>query len=121
MLSSHQPPAPPQATPAEAERMVVAGRAVLVDVREEEEFAAGRSPSALWVPLGVLDTGGDLPPDAAGRTVLAICRSGNRSQHAVALLTARGVTAVNVTGGMQAWAEAGLPLVTAHGAGGQVV
>ncbi|MFD5467762.1 rhodanese-like domain-containing protein [Kitasatospora sp. NPDC127059] len=121
MLSTHQSPAPPQATPTEAERMVSTGRAVLVDVREQEEYAAGRSPSALWVPLGVLDAGGDLPPDAAGRTVLAICRSGNRSQHAVALLTARGVTAVNVAGGMRAWADAGLPVVTAHGTGGQVI
>jgi rhodanese-related sulfurtransferase len=121
MLSSPQPPAPPQATPAEAERLVAAGRAVLVDVREEEEFAAGRSPSALWMPLGALHAGGDLPADAAGRTVLAICRSGNRSQHAVALLTARGVAAVNVAGGMRAWADAGLPVVTAHGTGGQVI
>jgi len=121
MLSPHQPPAPQQATPAEAGRMLLAGQAVLVDVREEDEFAAGRSPSAIWVPLGTLNAGGDLPPDTAGRTVLAICRSGNRSQHAVALLAARGVAAVNVAGGMRAWAEAGLPVVTAHGAGGQVI
>ncbi|WP_431682646.1 rhodanese-like domain-containing protein [Kitasatospora sp. KL5] len=120
MVLSHQPHAPQQATPAEAAEMVSAGRAVLVDVREAEEFTAGHPPSAVWLPLGALSAGGRLPPGAAGRTVLVVCRSGNRSQQAAVLLAARGVTAVDVTGGMRAWAEAGLPVVTEDGLHGRV-
>ncbi|WP_425559985.1 rhodanese-like domain-containing protein [Kitasatospora paranensis] len=52
---------------------------------------------------------------------MAICRSGNRSRQAAALLTARGVDAVNVAGGMRAWAEAGLPVTTTGGQNGRVI
>jgi rhodanese-related sulfurtransferase len=121
VFPSHQPRAPRQATPTEADRMLSSGEAVLLDVREKAEVDAGRSPVALWTPLIVLSVGGDLPAEAAGRTVLVICRSGNRSQHAATLLEARGITAVNVTGGMRAWAEAGLPVVAADGTDGQVI
>ncbi|MFB7618668.1 rhodanese-like domain-containing protein [Kitasatospora sp. NPDC056181] len=124
MLLSHQPPAPRQADPAQAERMLSAGLAVLLDVRERDEFAAGHAPAAVPLPLGllaVLGLGGELPPGVAGRTVLVVCRSGHRSQQAATLLAAQGVDAVNVAGGMRAWAGAGLPVVSAHGAGGQVI
>ncbi|MEV6210132.1 rhodanese-like domain-containing protein [Kitasatospora sp. NPDC051914] len=100
--------------------MAASGEAVLLDVREREEFAAGHAPAAVWLPLIALAAGAELPTPA-GRTVLAICRSGNRSQRAVDLLAARGVTAVNVAGGMYAWAGAGLPVVTAEGRDGQVI
>ncbi|WP_354637291.1 rhodanese-like domain-containing protein [Kitasatospora camelliae] len=120
MSLPHPSTVPPQVVPVEADSLAAAGEAVLLDVREQEEFAAGHAPSAVWLPLIAVAAGAELPT-AAGRTVLAICRSGNRSQRAVDLLAARGITAVNVTGGMRAWAEAGLPVVTAHGTGGQVI
>jgi rhodanese-related sulfurtransferase len=53
--------------------------------------------------------------------VLCACRSGNRSQQAAEILTAGGVTALNVAGGMRAWAHAGLPVHTDQGREGQVV
>ena len=92
---------------AEAARLTDAGLALLLDVREDDEWAAGHSPVALHVPLG------DLPRSQlpAGCPVLAICRSGNRSATAAALLTARGFRARNVAGGIQAWQAAGLPIV----------
>ncbi|WP_354638266.1 rhodanese-like domain-containing protein [Kitasatospora camelliae] len=120
----HDPADPSQTTPAAAERLLVTGRATLLDVREEDEFCAGRAPSARWLPLGDLAAGAGLPAGIAGHPdhpVLVVCRSGSRSGQAVALLTARGVTARNVAGGMRAWARAGLPLVTADGTVGQVI
>ncbi|MFD0274643.1 rhodanese-like domain-containing protein [Kitasatospora sp. NPDC127111] len=119
MSLPHPSTVPPQVAPVEADSMAASGEAVLLDVREQGEYAAGHAPGAVWLPLIALAAGAE--PPAAGRTVLAICRSGNRSQRAVDLLAARGVTAVNVTGGMHAWAEAGLPVVTAEGADGQVI
>ena len=91
---------------AEAARLVDAGLALLVDVRETDEWAAGHAPAALHVPLGRLPQT-QLPTDLP---VLAICRSGNRSATAAALLLARGVDARNLVGGMQAWQTAGLPV-----------
>jgi rhodanese-related sulfurtransferase len=57
---------------------------------------------------------------AAG-TYLVICRSGNRSGRVVAALTATGIDARNVAGGMQAWAADGLPVVSSDGRPGTVV
>ncbi|MEV7180207.1 rhodanese-like domain-containing protein [Kitasatospora sp. NPDC093679] len=120
MFASPHPGAARETTPIAAYRDVCDGGAVLLDVREEDEFTAGHAPGAAPCPLGRLTAGGPLPPAAAGRTVLAICRSGKRSQHAVTVLAERGVAAVNVVGGMRAWAEAGLPVTTSEGRAGRV-
>ncbi|MFD8599929.1 rhodanese-like domain-containing protein [Kitasatospora sp. NPDC059646] len=110
MARFHQPLAPAQIDPAEAHRLAAAGEALLLDVREPAEYAEVHAPDAVLVPLGSLDGfGGADGPDAEGPLVLALCRSGNRSQVAADLLNARGVRTVNVTGGMRAWLEAGLP------------
>ena len=63
--------------------------AVLLDVRENDEWAAGHAPGAVHV----------------------VCRSGARSARVTAYLTQAGWDAVNVDGGMQAWAAAGRPMV----------
>jgi rhodanese-related sulfurtransferase len=83
------------------------GGAVLLDVREVDEWAQGHAPDAVHIPMGRL-TPTNLP---AGRPVYCICRSGNRSGRVVEVLTAAGIDARNVTGGMVAWAAAGLPIV----------
>jgi rhodanese-related sulfurtransferase len=49
--------------------------------------------------------------------VVAVCRVGSRSHMAAAALVARGVGAVNMTGGMMAWAAAGLPVISDGGPG----
>nr|WP_286260424.1 rhodanese-like domain-containing protein [Streptomyces graminofaciens] len=100
-------------TPARAHaRTGAEGDAVLLDVREAEEWAAGHAPVAVHAPLSALAAGAPLPGPAHGRPVVVICRSGRRSQQAAALLRARGADVVDVLGGMRAWAEAGLPVVT---------
>ena len=92
------------------------GQAVLVDVREPAEWTAGHAPQAEHRPLGDLDPAA-LDPDLP---IVAICRSGNRSGKAADLLAAAGVRVHNVAGGMKAWAEAGLPVVTDAGEPGTV-
>ncbi|MFJ8622168.1 rhodanese-like domain-containing protein [Kitasatospora sp. NPDC093550] len=115
------PREPGQAGPAEAHALARAGAAVLLDVREADEFAAGHAPGALHQPLIALVAGVPLPPGTAGRTVLAVCRSGHRSRRAAELLARRGVAVLNVAGGMGAWARAGLPVTTAAGDAGHVI
>jgi rhodanese-related sulfurtransferase len=80
--------------------------AVLLDVREDDEWAEAHAPDAVHIPMGRL-TPDNLPE---GRPVYCICRSGNRSARVVDVLTAAGVDARNVVGGMHAWAAAGLPV-----------
>lgn len=95
-------------------------RAVLLDVREEPEWNAGHAPGALHVPLSRLVAGAALPATAQGRPLVVVCRSGRRSRQAVELLAARGAEAVDVEGGMQAWAAALHPVVDEHGNSGSI-
>nr|WP_247196432.1 rhodanese-like domain-containing protein [Streptomyces sp. GESEQ-35] len=99
-------------TPEEAHRRTGAeSGAVLLDVRERDEWDAGHAPGAVHAPLSALVAGGRLPEAAQDRPLVAICRSGTRSREAAALLTARGADVVDVLGGMRSWVAAGLPVV----------
>ncbi|MGK9462144.1 rhodanese-like domain-containing protein [Streptomyces sp. G6] len=112
---------PDRIPPAQAHRRIREGRAVLLDVREVDEYQAGHAPGTLHMPLSHLTEGVDVPGGQGGRSLVLICRSGNRSQHAARLLADRGVASVDVTGGMRAWAEQGLPVRDAHGSAGTVI
>ncbi|MEU3202550.1 rhodanese-like domain-containing protein [Streptomyces cyaneofuscatus] len=94
--------------------------AVLLDVREKPEWNAGHAPGAVHVPLSTLVAGGDLPAEASGPPLVVICRSGHRSQQAAKLLTQRGQQAVDVKGGMNAWAAAGHPVLDERGNNGRI-
>lgn len=95
------------------------GSVFLLDVREDDEFAAGRAPGSVQIALGLLpDSIDSLPRD---RRIVCICRSGARSGRAADFLTQRGFDAVNMAGGMQAWAAAGLGVEGADGAPGRVI
>ncbi len=84
--------------------------AALLDVRNHDEWQAGHAPSAIYSPLPDLQTSlGNVDHD---RQVAVVCRSGGRSSEAVEFLRKQGVDAVNVDGGMTAWAEAGKPMVS---------
>jgi rhodanese-related sulfurtransferase len=91
--------------------------ALLLDVREPEEWRVGRIADVVHTPLG------DLRPESVprDRVVVAVRRSGNRSgTAAIQLAAAAGVDVRNMAGGMKAWAEAGLPITTDDGAPGTV-
>ena len=94
------------------------GGAVLVDVREDDEWDAGHAPDAVHVPLGEV---GKAAGRFAGRQVIVVCRGGNRSAKAAKTLAAAGVDVTNVAGGMSSWAAAGLPVVRPDGSPGAVV
>ncbi|MGW2014492.1 rhodanese-like domain-containing protein [Streptomyces sp. NPDC001927] len=95
---------------------------MLLDVREAYEYEAGHAPGALAVPLSTLAAAAaDMPGAKDGRSLVLICRSGNRSRQAARLLAGRGVEAVDVSGGMVAWAGEGLPIQGAHGQAGAVI
>ena len=104
---------PPAIGPGEAHAASNHGSAVLLDVREPDEWQAGHAPQADHIPLGQLEHRlAELPRD---RQIITVCRSGRRSVLAAQQLAARGYQAINLTGGMTAWAYAGLPVVTATG------
>ncbi|MFJ3974225.1 rhodanese-like domain-containing protein [Streptomyces sp. NPDC090021] len=111
---------PARVTPTDAHLRTRGEGAVLLDVREPAEWAAGHAPGAVHAPLSALQAGAALPPAAQGRPLIVICRSGQRSQRAAKLLTGRGAAAVDVRGGMNAWAAAGLPVVDGHGNSGSI-
>jgi rhodanese-related sulfurtransferase len=93
--------------PTEASALIDAG-APVIDVREDDEFEAGHIPQAQHVPFERLsEAAQDLPKDAR---VLFVCRTGDRSGSAADAFSGSGYDAVNIEGGMQAWAEEGLPL-----------
>jgi rhodanese-related sulfurtransferase len=85
------------------------GSALLVDVRERDEFEARRAVGAVLLPISELVARHEeLPKD---RPLLMICEAGSRSMSATMFLLQRGWTDVrNVEGGTQAWAAAGLPV-----------
>lgn len=81
----------------------------LVDVRTAEERAAGRIPDdTAHIPFEELsDRAGEIDRE---RPVVFYCRSGERSGVAADAFAASGFDAVNLTGGILAWAEAGRPV-----------
>ena len=111
------PTAPRNVGPDEAARMVEQG-AVLLDVREDDEWRAGHAPQARHVPLGSLaNRQEDIPVDAP---LVAVCRSGQRSSTAATALSRAGYDVVNLAGGMKGWRDSGHPLVTEDGEPGRV-
>ncbi len=86
--------------------------ALLLDVREPDEYAAVHAPGSMLMPLGQLPSRlGELQA-YRNKPIAVICRSGRRSARAVEILRNAGFTeAVNVEGGMNAWESAGLPVI----------
>ena len=91
----------------QAARAAESGEVLLLDVREDDEWAAGRAPTAVHAAMSGLrqDT---VPRD---RPVLVLCRVGGRSAAVAAALQQLGYDVANVEGGMLTWSAAGLPVV----------
>jgi rhodanese-related sulfurtransferase len=97
----------PELEPAAVAAAMAGGELSVIDVREPVEWDAGHIDGAVLIPLGEFaDRVGELP---AGPLAI-VCRSGSRSSMAADWLHSSGVPAANMTGGMKAWAAAGLPI-----------
>jgi rhodanese-related sulfurtransferase len=93
-----------------ATRLINDTHAIVLDIREPAEFAAGHLPNAKNIPMGDLEKRmGELP---AAKPVLVCCASGARSGRAIGALRKAGREEVfNLQGGLEAWRQAGLPVV----------
>ena len=95
---------------AEAVRLVNREKAVLIDVSEPAEYAAGHVAGARSIPFGSLETAKNLPSNKALPVVL-VCPTGARANRAVATLKKMGYeNATALSGGLNAWREANLPV-----------
>ena len=92
----------PSVTPIEAVDMIAEG-AMLIDVREQDEWDTERIPGATFLPMSQINAWyGDLPRD---RSVIVQCNSGNRSANIVnALMNQAGFDNLyNLSGGIVGW------------------
>jgi rhodanese-related sulfurtransferase len=96
---------------AEAVRLVNRERAVLLDVSEPAEYAAGHVAGARNVPLAKLEAGSKLLPSNKALPLVVVCPTGARAGRAVGILKKLGFdNARPLAGGLAAWREANLPV-----------
>ena len=105
----------PAITPAEAAKLVAAGKAVIIDVREPSEWAeSGVAAPAVLLPKSEFDAGlagdwQDFLAKVGDKQILTYCRSGKRSGAVAEALAAKGHKVANA-GRFQDWQAAGLPV-----------
>lgn len=97
---------PVEITVAQAAALLDNPDVVFIDVREQDEYDAGHIPGVTLIPLGSVPARmNEIPKD---KTVVAVCRSGNRSGQATQFLRDQGFDNVhNMAGGMNQWSQAG--------------
>ena len=93
-----------QITQEEAKNMMDTQEAIVLDVREQDEFDAGHIPGAVLLSVGSItkDTAAAVIPDLDA-VVLVYCRSGNRSKTASQALADLGYTQIYEFGGIKDW------------------
>ncbi|MCR5883651.1 rhodanese-like domain-containing protein [Rhizobacter sp. J219] len=97
-------------TTAEAVQLINRERAVLVDVSEPAEYAAGHAGGSKNIPFGTLETSGDLPKNKA-LPLVVVCPTGARAARAAGILKKLGFEKARpLAGGLRAWREANLPV-----------
>lgn len=98
--------------PAEVVRELRAGRLRLFDIRRPDEWLLGSPEGAERRDVECLV---ESPPDSEGRVgppeIALLCATGRRSRQAVDRLREAGIEAIDVAGGLEAWRDAGLPVV----------
>jgi rhodanese-related sulfurtransferase len=107
------PPPPPVVPEVDVDQLdqARATAAVVIDVRQPEEYDAGHVPGARLIPLS--EVPGRLAEVPTDGEVLVICQTGARSARATDFFRRQGIDARNVAGGTKAWVESGRPVV--HG------
>lgn len=97
-------------SPSEAVRLINREKAVVIDVCEPAEFAAGHVTGSRSIPLGTLAGSKDLPSNKA-LPLVVVCASGMRASRAAGTLRKAGYANAHVlAGGLKAWREANLPV-----------
>lgn len=96
---------------AEALQLINHKNALVLDVREPNEYHAGHVLNSTSIPLGTLKARMGELEKYRDQAMVVVCRSGNRSGTACAILAKHGYTqAYNLAGGVQAWQRNNLPL-----------
>lgn len=109
LLAGCQPSNISSMTPNEAAKMFSEQKAIIVDVREDDEWMAQRIAGAIHIPLAQVESRLGELTQYKDSTVIMQCRSGKRSAKAASTLQAAGFTKVyNLTGGIIAWDKDGL-------------
>ena len=116
-LLSEANAAVPEIAAEEAQALHAAGTAVFVDVRDQAEIQQGRIPGCAAAPRGFMefivtpDGPRHNPALAAEKKLVVYCGSGGRSLFAAKILKDLGYEdVVNLTGGLQGWAQSGGPI-----------
>lgn len=93
-----------QISQEEAKEMMDTQDALILDVREQDEYDSGHIPGAVLLPVGTIteDSAAEIIPEK-DTTVLVYCRSGNRSKTAAQALAELGYTDVCEFGGISTW------------------
>ena len=96
--------------------------AVVLDIREQDEWDRGHAPGAVHIPMGDLPARVDelAPFLDRDEPLLVTCRSGGRVARTLPWLAQQGYEVANMAGGMRAWHAAGKPMEAAGGTAPQV-
>jgi len=95
----------------EATQLINHHDALVLDVREDQEYSGGRVPHSKHIPLRQLSGRVHELEKFKGKPIIAICRSGARSGHGCSVLRKNGFEQVyNLNGGMMAWQQANMPV-----------
>ena len=102
-----------EVTTTEADALRRAPGAVMLDVREPDEYEQGAVPDSLHIPRGTLETNIEMRVPNHDAPIVIICAGGTRSAFAAKTLTELGYTdVVSVIGGFNQWKDEGLDWVT---------
>ena len=102
----------PSVSAVQATHLINREDALILDVRDPGEYGSGHILGAKNVPLSRIDAAGsEIAAKRKDKPVIVYCDSGSRSSKAVAALRSQGFSrVVNLSGGLGAWQQAGLPV-----------
>lgn len=99
-------------TAREAIRLLNKDEAIVLDIRDRKDFAAGHITGSVHIPMTNLDKRIDELKKHESKTIIVVCKMGNTAAAAVAKLNKAGYAqAVKLKGGMMQWQTEALPLV----------
>ena len=88
--------------PEEVEARLSSGQSLdIIDVREVEEVQTGKIPTAVNIPLGLLEF--RMNELDKSKEYIVVCHAGGRSARAVQFLESQGYNVTNMNGGMLEW------------------